>query len=82
VVKNGHLVTWPGLTEHAINKRLKLTPATTMGHMNQRRHNIRSTSKTPITSEMEDVTVTPAGLGTKPTLFMQSWSTKDNYTWI
>jgi hypothetical protein len=42
-VKNGHLVTWPGLTEEAIHKHLKLTPATAMGHMNQRRHNIRST---------------------------------------
>jgi hypothetical protein len=49
-VKNGHLITWPGLTEKAINKHLKLTPATTMGNMNQRRQNIRSTSKTPITS--------------------------------
>jgi hypothetical protein len=46
-VKNGHLVTWPGLTEKAINKHLKLTPATTMGHMNQRCQHIRSTSKTP-----------------------------------
>jgi hypothetical protein len=64
-VKNGHLVTWPGLTEQAINKHLKLKPATTMGHMNQRRQNIRSTSKTPITSDIEDVTITPAGLGTK-----------------
>jgi hypothetical protein len=42
-VKNGHLVTWPGLTEKAINKHLKLTPATTMGHTHQRRQNIRST---------------------------------------
>jgi hypothetical protein len=42
-VKNGHLVTWPGLTEDAIHKYLKLTPATAMGHMNQRRQNIRST---------------------------------------
>jgi hypothetical protein len=67
-VKNGHLITWPGLTEQAINKHLKLTPVTTMCHMNQRRQNIRSTSKTPITSDMEDVTVTPAGLGTKPHL--------------
>jgi hypothetical protein len=25
-VKNGHLVTWPGLTEEAIHKHLKLTP--------------------------------------------------------
>jgi hypothetical protein len=27
-VKNGHLVTWPGLTEQTINKHLKMTPAT------------------------------------------------------
>jgi hypothetical protein len=47
-VKDGHLITWPGLTEDAINKHLKLTPATAMGHMNQRRQNIRSTTKAPI----------------------------------
>jgi hypothetical protein len=47
-VKDGHLITWPGLTEDAINKHLKLTPATAMGHMNQRRQNVRSTSKEPI----------------------------------
>jgi hypothetical protein len=46
-VKDGHLITWPGLTEDAINKHLKLTPAATMGHMHQRRQNIRSTSKAP-----------------------------------
>jgi hypothetical protein len=34
-VKDGHLITWPGLTEDAINKHLKLTPDTSMGHMNQ-----------------------------------------------
>jgi hypothetical protein len=61
VVKNGHLVTWPGLTEEAIHKHLKLTPAMAMGHMNQRRQNIRSTSKTPI----EDVPTTDKKLGTK-----------------
>jgi hypothetical protein len=44
-VKYGHLITWPGLTEEPINKHLKLTPATAIGHMNQRRQNIRSTSK-------------------------------------
>jgi hypothetical protein len=27
-VKNGHLATWPGLTEQAINKHLKMTPET------------------------------------------------------
>jgi hypothetical protein len=47
-VKDGQLITWPGLTEDAINKHLKLTPATAMGHMNQRRQNIRSTPKEPI----------------------------------
>jgi hypothetical protein len=40
-VKDGHLITWPGLTEDVINKHLKLTPATAMGHMNQRRQNTR-----------------------------------------
>jgi hypothetical protein len=64
-VKNIHLITWPGLTEQSINKHLKLTPATAMGHMNQRRQNIRSTSKNSITSDMEDEAVTPAGLVTK-----------------
>jgi hypothetical protein len=44
-VKDGHLITWPGLTEDAINKHLKLTLATAMGHINQRRQNIWSTSK-------------------------------------
>jgi hypothetical protein len=47
-VKDGHLITWPGLTEDAINKHLKLTPATDMDHMIQRRKNIRYTSKAPI----------------------------------
>jgi hypothetical protein len=47
-VKDGHLITWPGLTEDSINKHLKLTPATAMGHINQRHQNIRSTSKSPI----------------------------------
>jgi hypothetical protein len=60
-VKDGHLITWPGLTEDAINKHLKLTPATAMGHMNQRRQNIRSTSKAPI----EKQPTTDTDLGTK-----------------
>jgi hypothetical protein len=50
-VKDGHLITWPGLMEDAINKHLKLMPATAMGHMNQRRKNVRSTSKTPIADQ-------------------------------
>jgi hypothetical protein len=64
-VKNGHLITWLDLTEKAINKHLKLMPATAMGHMNQRRKNIRSTSKTPSTSDIEDFTTTNTKSGTK-----------------
>jgi hypothetical protein len=60
-VKNGHLVTWPGLTEDTIHKQLKLTPDTVMGHMNQRRQNIRSTSK----SQIADAPTTETDLGKK-----------------
>jgi hypothetical protein len=60
-VKDGHLTTWPGLTENAIHKHLKLTRATTMGHMNQRCQNIRSTSKTLIA----DAPAADTDLGTK-----------------
>jgi hypothetical protein len=47
-VKDVHLITWPGLTEDAINKHLKLMPATAMGHMSQQRQNVCSTSKKPV----------------------------------
>jgi hypothetical protein len=60
-VKERHLITWPGLTEDDINKHLKLTPSTSMGHMNQRRQNIRSTSKAPI----EKQTTPKTDVGTK-----------------
>jgi hypothetical protein len=64
-VKNGHLLTWPNLTEQAINKNLKMTPATATGHMNQCRQNIRSRPKFSITYAIEDKRVTPASLGSK-----------------
>jgi hypothetical protein len=60
-VKDGHLIAWPGLTEDAINKHLKLTPATAMGHMNKILQNIRSTSNAPIADAPPAVT----DLGTK-----------------
>jgi hypothetical protein len=53
-VNNGHLTTWDGLTEQAINKHLKITPTTAMRHMNQRRQNICSTTKSSIASDIED----------------------------
>ena len=63
-VKRGHLVTWPGLTEEAINKHLKLTPATAMGHMNQQRQNTRST-KTVTKAELEEDSAPKQEAGTK-----------------
>jgi hypothetical protein len=66
--KDGHLITCPGLTEDAIKKHLKLTPATAMGHMNQLRQNIRSTSKAPIEKQPPP----DSDLGTKLTCCMQS----------
>jgi hypothetical protein len=60
-VKDRHLITWPGLTEDTINKHLKLTPATAIGHMNQRRQKKRSTSKAPI----EKQPTTDTDLGTE-----------------
>jgi hypothetical protein len=62
-VNKGHLDTCPGLTEEAINKHLKLTPASAMGHMNQQQQNIRSTKeKLP---ETEDEDINPMGSGEK-----------------
>jgi hypothetical protein len=63
-VKKVHLATWPGLTEDAINKYLKLTPATSMVHMNQKRQNIRSTNK-KAKSESEDKDIIPQASGKK-----------------
>jgi hypothetical protein len=60
-VKDGHIITWPGVTEDDIHKHLRLTPATAIGHMNQRRQNIRSTSKTLIA----DAPPAETDLGTK-----------------
>jgi hypothetical protein len=39
-----------------------------MGHMNQKRQHIRSTSKKEITSDLEDASVTPVGTGEKTNL--------------
>jgi hypothetical protein len=69
-VKQGHLSTWPGLTEDAINTHLKLMPATAMGHTDQKWQNIRSTNRAvAITSYLEDTPVTPAGTREKTHFF-------------
>ena len=36
-IKKVHLVTWTGLTEDAINKNMKMTPATALGQMYKNR---------------------------------------------
>jgi hypothetical protein len=65
--KIGHFVTWTGLTEDSINKHFKMTPATAMGHMNQKRQNICSTSK-ETKSDMEDEVVAPVSTRVKTDL--------------
>jgi hypothetical protein len=52
----------PDLTKEAIHKHLRLTPAIAMGHMNQRRQNIQSTSKAPI--EKQQTPDTDVGIHT------------------
>jgi hypothetical protein len=54
-IKKGHLTTWSGLMVEAVNKHLKLIPATAMGHMNQRHQNTRSTKPKLIAKDDEDI---------------------------
>jgi hypothetical protein len=42
-IKNGNFLSWPGLTEHAVEKHLSKSIATTKGHLNQQRQNSRTT---------------------------------------
>jgi hypothetical protein len=42
-IKNGNFLSWPGLTEHAVEKYLSKSTATTKGHLNQQRQNARTT---------------------------------------
>jgi hypothetical protein len=42
-IKNGHFTSWPGLTEHVVEKHLSKSTSTTKGHLNQQRQHVRST---------------------------------------
>jgi hypothetical protein len=42
-IKNGHFTSWPGLTEHAVEKHLSKSTSTTKGYLNQQRQNARTT---------------------------------------
>jgi hypothetical protein len=40
-IKNGHFTSWPGLTEHAVEKHLSKSTSTTKGNLNQQRQHAR-----------------------------------------
>jgi hypothetical protein len=42
-IKNGNFSSWPGLTEHALEKHLSKSTATVKGHLNQQIMYARST---------------------------------------
>jgi hypothetical protein len=42
-IKNRNFSSWPGLTEHAVEKHLSKSTSTTKGHLNQQRQNSRTT---------------------------------------
>jgi hypothetical protein len=42
-IKNGNFSSWPGLTEHAVEKHLSKSKSTVKGHLNQQRMFVRST---------------------------------------
>jgi hypothetical protein len=75
-VKTGHLITWPGLTEDAINKHLRIMSATAMGHINQQGQNIKSTSNRRLWINQHWTQT----WSRKPTSCMPSWSINTNLT--
>jgi hypothetical protein len=42
-IKNRNIISWPGLTEHAVEKHLSKSTSTTKGNLNQQRQNARTT---------------------------------------
>jgi hypothetical protein len=47
-IKNGYFTSWPGLTEHAVEKNLSKSTSTTKGHFNQQRqHSVSTKVKDP-----------------------------------
>jgi hypothetical protein len=43
-IKNGNFSSWPGLTEHIVEKHLSKSTSTTKVHLNQQRQNARTTN--------------------------------------
>ncbi len=46
-IKKGHFATWPGLNVEIVNKHLPKSVATSQGHLDQQRKNLRSTKPKP-----------------------------------
>jgi hypothetical protein len=53
-IKNRHFTSWPGLTEHAVEKHLSKSTSTTKGHLNQQRQHARSSKVKEPTVIMEE----------------------------
>jgi hypothetical protein len=53
-IANNHFTTWPSFTVQEVSKYLPKSTATTMGHLDQQRKNLRSTKRKPKVATMED----------------------------
>jgi hypothetical protein len=56
-IKNGNFLSWPGLTEHAVEKHLSKSTATTKGHLNQQRQNARTTQIKSIKASNQEIDI-------------------------
>jgi hypothetical protein len=63
-IKNGNFLSWPGLIEHALEKHLSKSAATTKGRLNQQRQNARTT-KIKITNAVSKETDIDRGIKTQ-----------------
>jgi hypothetical protein len=63
-IKNGNFLSWPGLTEHAVERHVSKSAATTKGHLNQKRQNARTT-KIKITKAINQETDIDHGIKTQ-----------------
>lgn len=58
-IRNGHFITWPGLTVEAVKKHLPKSFATAQGHLDQTRMNQRSTKTTKQQQEDDSEPIIP-----------------------
>jgi hypothetical protein len=58
-IKNNQLTTWPGMTAENVSKHLPKSVATTLGHQDQTRKNVKSTKPTTTNLAEPDTTLDP-----------------------